>query len=201
MKTTERSAAAPARDRLLEAALRVYARDGLASATTRAIAREAGVNEVTLFRCFGSKDQLLAAVVEKQFGAGEPPAEPLPETADLEHDLREYVRRYEEGLLANLPLVRTFVGEIQHHRSHERKVLEGIFRPLRAGLIARLRSARAKGQLGTGPAPEVLADLLSGMLFAGVLRSRTLYKAREYDADDYREAALTLILAAAPRRK
>src|SRR3954466_8351143 len=59
---------ASTRERLLAAAARVYARVGLNGATTRGIAAEAGVNEVTLFRHFKSKDRLLAAVVGDNFG-------------------------------------------------------------------------------------------------------------------------------------
>ncbi|MCJ7623492.1 MAG: TetR/AcrR family transcriptional regulator, partial [Anaerolineaceae bacterium] len=44
-----------------------FVEKGFAGATTRAIAREAGVNEVTLFRHFGSKENL-AKVIMDQFG-------------------------------------------------------------------------------------------------------------------------------------
>ena len=54
---------ADTRTRLLEAAARVFAKSGLAGSTTRAIADEAGVNEVTLFRHFQTKDRLLAAEI------------------------------------------------------------------------------------------------------------------------------------------
>jgi len=47
------------RDRILEAAARVYADQGFRGATTRRIADEAGVNEITVFRHFGSKDALI----------------------------------------------------------------------------------------------------------------------------------------------
>lgn len=47
------------RHRILHAAARVYAEHGWRGATTRRIAEEAGVNEVTIFRQFGSKDALL----------------------------------------------------------------------------------------------------------------------------------------------
>jgi AcrR family transcriptional regulator len=43
------------RDRILDAAKRVYAKHGFRGATTRLIAIEADVNEVTIFRTFGSK--------------------------------------------------------------------------------------------------------------------------------------------------
>jgi AcrR family transcriptional regulator len=54
------------RERILEAAARVYAKHGFRGATTRLIALEAGVNEVTLFRTFGSKGALLEAVLSNQ---------------------------------------------------------------------------------------------------------------------------------------
>ena len=49
--------------RILEAATRVFARDGVSGATTREIARIARVNEVTLFRYFKNKNELLRQVV------------------------------------------------------------------------------------------------------------------------------------------
>lgn len=52
------------RDTVLLAALRVLGREGVAGASTRAIAAEAGVNVATLHYHFGSKDALLAEVVE-----------------------------------------------------------------------------------------------------------------------------------------
>lgn len=53
------------RDRLLEVAARVYAEAGYHGTTTRRIAEEAGLNEVTLFRQFGNKDALLQEAIEQ----------------------------------------------------------------------------------------------------------------------------------------
>jgi outer membrane protein TolC len=50
---------APTRDHILDAAARLYGEHGFRGTTTRRIAQEAGVNEVTLFRLFGSKTALL----------------------------------------------------------------------------------------------------------------------------------------------
>ena len=52
------------RDRILDAAKKVYAQHGFRGATTRLIAIEAGVNEVTLFRTFGSKAALFEALMQ-----------------------------------------------------------------------------------------------------------------------------------------
>ncbi|MEH2432700.1 MAG: helix-turn-helix domain-containing protein, partial [Nostoc sp.] len=57
MNKTIRSSALT-RTRLIEAASQIFASLGVQGATTREIARVAGVNEVTLFRHFASKEQL-----------------------------------------------------------------------------------------------------------------------------------------------
>ncbi len=53
------------RTKILEAALHVLARDGIAATTTRKIATEAGVNQAMLRYYFGSKDDLLFAVLQE----------------------------------------------------------------------------------------------------------------------------------------
>jgi len=51
------------RQRILDAALQLFSERGYDGATTRAIAALAGVNEVTLFRHFGSKKSLFQAML------------------------------------------------------------------------------------------------------------------------------------------
>lgn len=186
-----------ARDRLLGAAEKVFARDGLAGATTRAIAKEAGVNEVTLFRCFGTKQRLLDEVVERNFGAAVPAEQELvlADTGDLAADLQAFAEGYDQRLAANLPLIRTFIGEIQHHKEHEHMVLRGIFRPLREALIKRFAAEIRRRKVRPAPVPELLADLFTGMLFAGALRRTTLYLPREYTVGDYNGTVVRLVLA------
>lgn len=53
-----------ARERLIEATIRVIAREGLASTSTRKIAAEAGMNLAMLHYYFGNKDDLLTAVYQ-----------------------------------------------------------------------------------------------------------------------------------------
>jgi AcrR family transcriptional regulator len=53
------------REHVLRTALRLVAERGVDAATTRLIAAEAGVNEVTLFRKYGDKASLLRAAVRR----------------------------------------------------------------------------------------------------------------------------------------
>lgn len=52
-------------DRILHASMKVFSENGYNGATTIKIAKEANVNEITIFRKFKSKENLLKAVVEK----------------------------------------------------------------------------------------------------------------------------------------
>jgi AcrR family transcriptional regulator len=79
------------RERILEAAGRVYALHGYRGATTRLIATEAGVNEVTLFRTFGSKDSLFEELARGQADATVVPELPVT-PVDPERELTAWCR-------------------------------------------------------------------------------------------------------------
>ncbi len=192
------------RQRLLAAAARVYGRAGLKGATTRAIAEEAGVNEVTLFRHFQTKERLLAAVVGENFSATPAIDATLPTlTGALRSDVLALARHYETLFTENLPLIRAMLGEIHHHgRQHEKHVVSGVFRPVKEALIARLDAARTSGELHSEFSGELLSDLFSGMIFTEVLRRTTKSVKSSYSASAYLEAATDLMLrGAAPERR
>jgi AcrR family transcriptional regulator len=92
------SVAMISRERILEAAARVYSKHGFRGATTRLIAAEAGVNEVTLFRTFGSKGALLEAVLEANDHCQQirrlpdPPVDPEAELTTWVNDHLQRVR-------------------------------------------------------------------------------------------------------------
>jgi AcrR family transcriptional regulator len=53
------------KDKILDATIKLLDKDGLKGATTKKIALEAGVNEITLFRKFHNKEQLLKAAKKR----------------------------------------------------------------------------------------------------------------------------------------
>ena len=56
------------RQRIIDATTQLFSEMGIAGTTTRAIAKRAGVNEVTLFRHFGSKDNLAREIMREYGG-------------------------------------------------------------------------------------------------------------------------------------
>jgi AcrR family transcriptional regulator len=196
---------ASTRDRLLEAAGRVFARDGLTAATTRAIAEEAGVNEVTLFRHFQTKDRLLAAVVQENFGTKLVPSQvavPAP-TGDLRADLLALARCYEALLTASWPLVRTMLGEMHHHltESGEKQVFHAIFGPLKEAMLHLVESAQKAGHLRGDQRADMLADILFGSVFTGVLRRSLPHLKINYSAATYLETVIATFLHGAATKE
>ncbi len=63
------AAPSPTKERLMRAAISIVARDGMAAATTAAIAEAANVAEGTLYRHFESKDDLLIAAYRQMKAA------------------------------------------------------------------------------------------------------------------------------------
>jgi len=52
-------------ERILDAAMVIFSKNGYNGATTIKIAEKAGVNEITIFRKFKSKENLLKTVIQK----------------------------------------------------------------------------------------------------------------------------------------
>jgi AcrR family transcriptional regulator len=169
----------------------VFARDGLEGATTRAISREAGVNEVTLFRQFGTKEHLIEAVVGSEFGkSARSPVERPGGRRGLRADMAEFARAYEEQLQENLPLIRTIIGEIHRHALCQHEALQGIFWPMRTALVERLARAARCGEARAGLNASIAADMFAGAIFSSVLRRAGPGARRDYGASEYRDACV-----------
>jgi AcrR family transcriptional regulator len=155
------------RDQLLDAAARLYAEAGYRGATTRRIAVEAGVNEITLFRHFGSKDVLIREAIARAGSSGV--TEMLPESPrEPFREIRDWARVHIAQLRDRRSLIRTCMGEIEEH--------PGIFSAensppaLAAKALCRyLRRLRETG-MAKAPFDEVAASaMLMGVLFADAM--------------------------------
>jgi AcrR family transcriptional regulator len=98
------------RERLLAAAERAYAAQGFAGTTTRQVAAEAGVHEVTLFRQFGTKERLVEAVIRRRMEAS-----PVPSLehgdAPPEEALADWCRAHLARLHGARGVMRQFLAE------------------------------------------------------------------------------------------
>lgn len=103
------------RQKLLEAAARVYGEFGFRGATTRRIADEAGVNEVTLFRLFGSKAALINEALRAHASISSEGAS-LPETpVDPERELATWCAAQLAHLRSVRAVIRKAMSELAEH--------------------------------------------------------------------------------------
>lgn len=180
------SAAPPpsTQERILDAAARVFAREGLHGATTREIATDAGVNEVTLFRHFQSKENLLGAVFRRVAAAyAEGLADAGASTHDLHSDLLHCARHYHALLEENEALIRTLLGEASRYPEHARRMIHEAVQPLRSKLAGYLEAGKAAGAVDPDVAVQPSIDMFTGTLLAGMLRRQCVtvdYSAEEY---------------------
>jgi AcrR family transcriptional regulator len=171
--------------RILDAAVRVFGRDGVSGATTREIARVAKVNEVTLFRYFKNKDELLRQVILQSSKRFEHVfAEASFETPDdLRRTVKTYAGIYVKMLRENEDFVRTFVAEMKRHLKLCRSLFVGSVKPARQKFIHYLEAAQKARLVRKDLAATVAADALTGMLYAGILRrplTESLYSNARY---------------------
>src|SRR5689334_1397917 len=97
------------RTRIIEAAAKVYSEVGYRGATTRRIAAEAGCNELTLFRHFGSK----AALIHDAVTCCGPESKliPLPETpGDPYTEVRNWAWLHFTQMRTHQAMIRTTIG-------------------------------------------------------------------------------------------
>jgi AcrR family transcriptional regulator len=155
------------RDQLLESAARLYAEAGYRGATTRRIAMQAGVNEITLFRHFGSKDALIREAIARAGSSIEAQALPDP-PRDPSRELKEWAKAHIAALRKRRSLIRTCMGEIEEHPGlfSRENTAPGVAAKALCKYLRRLReTGQAKAQFD-----EVAAStMLMGVLFADAM--------------------------------
>ena len=187
-----------ARERLIDAASDVFGSKGIATSTTREIARLAGVNEVTLFRHFHNKEGLVAAVVGRTLDHvhAENPVRTAAERktpASLTETLRTFAQMHHALIVEHLPLIRTFIAEMRQNPEHGVSVMKEMFRQRRQQLITDLRHLQRGGLIRGEVDVMITADQLSGMLFADVLR-RACVSPVEYGITGFIDQCIELVV-------
>jgi AcrR family transcriptional regulator len=180
-------------DRILDAAMRVFVEVGLRGATTRRIAEEARVNEVTLFRRFGSKEQMLLAAMRRQRERGH---SPLPvEPVEPERELVAWCTAHVHGLRHMRLLIRSTLTAVDTHpelcaAAHDKP------RQIHAELVDYLRRVGERGLADPGLDAEAAASLLMGALFAETVGKPVLPDTEPQPAEEISARFVRLLLRA-----
>lgn len=160
----------PTPERLLDAAEKLMRTSGLASATTKAIAREAGCSEAALYKYFANKEELFVRVLMERT----PNAGPLmaalqadPDRQGVEEALAEIARHASLFYADAMPMAAALFADpalLTRHREGVQKIGAGPHLVLEA-LVGRLRRELEAGRLRPDADPRAAAALLLGACF------------------------------------
>ncbi|MEZ0273872.1 MAG: TetR/AcrR family transcriptional regulator, partial [Roseimicrobium sp.] len=172
--------------KIIAAALNVFARDGIPRATTRIIAEEAGVNEVTLFRHFTNKDGLLQAVFDTMVDT--PAYESLDTDKAWVGTLHDVLRNFGLSLYQTMErdeaFIRTLIGESRRLPEQYRKIAMEAIKPLRSRFRKVLERGQENGEVRKDLNLFAAMDMFTNMLMAGMLKNtvefQTDYTSRQY---------------------
>ncbi|MEP0801689.1 TetR family transcriptional regulator [Funiculus sociatus] len=191
----------PTRQRLIDAALKLFAAQGVTETTTKQIAELADVNEVTLFRHFGNKHGLLLAVIQEAAvfaQLGQTLVQQADQASSLEQALKEYADACLQALERVPEMVRSVVGEAGQYPAENREALGRGFTQANRYVAEYLEAVIDGGQLQAHLPAEKLASLLNGMLLGyAVIEFTSEFHDLWQDREDFLENLVTLFLQGA----
>ena len=187
------------RQKLIHAAIELFASQGVSETTTKQIAELAQVNEVTLFRQFGNKHGLLLAVIEDAdvfAQLGQNLVTKLEPSSSLPQMLREYANTCLQALEQTPAVIRSLVGESGQYSIENRQGLGRSFdlanRRVAKYLKANLGESKSELQLPI----EQLASLLNTLLFGyATIELTSEFHGLWRDREDFLDRVVALFLA------
>ena len=152
------------RTRIMHAATQLFTEKGFAGTTTRAIAELAGVNEVTLFRHFGTKEKLAKAIMDQFGGPAIAGDLELSFSGDYVQDLLFIGHAMMKVMTERKDAIRMAICEAGNFPEFQQVVAENP-RQLRR-MLARYFESQMEANLIHSGHSEMLAQAFLGMFFS-----------------------------------
>jgi len=180
------------RDSLLDVTARLYAELGWRGTTTRKIAEVAGVNEVTIFRQFGSKAALLhEAIGHASCGQSDASLPDVPR--DLAGELKAWGVGQHSHLYEMRGLIRSCLAEWEERPELAPQVCGG-----GAVAYAELRryfgAAREQGLIGADGSIQAAAVMLMNTIFMDAMTRDVMPGSHPYSPEQSIEMFVDLVL-------
>jgi AcrR family transcriptional regulator len=177
----------PARRAVLEAALRLVARDGYQAVTIKGIAAEAGVGRQTVYRWWDGKGAILLEAIGEY---ARPSAIPEP-TDDPVHDLREVLRGSFRLSPVAGPIISGLMADATHDPAFLDKLQTDLLARRRALVRETLERGQRSGQIGDGADLALVTDMIWGTMWYRILSRHA--PVDEALADELTAAVLRLL--------
>jgi AcrR family transcriptional regulator len=189
------------RQKIIQAAIELFASQGVSETTTKQIAELAQVNEVTLFRQFGNKHGLLLAVIEDAdvfAQLGQSLAAELPAASSFAQMLREYANTCLQALAQTPAVIRSLVGESGQYSIENRQGLGRSFDRANRRVAKYLKANIGDSQSDLQLPVEELASLLHTLLFGyATIELTSEFHGLWRDRADFLDRVVALFMAGA----
>ncbi len=154
------------RERILKASLAIFSERGYLGTTTKDIAIEAGVAEVTLFRHFLSKERLFGEVV-KTYSFLPTLKGLLPELRDMDYRdaLFEIARRFLERLSERRALIQIMHAEAHRYPEKVKEIYHRFIDEIFKTLASYFEGLQERGAIRDFD-PEIAARAFLGMFYS-----------------------------------
>ncbi len=186
------------RQRLINAALELFAVQGVTETTTRQIAELAQVNEVTLFRHFGNKHGLLLAVISESAvfkDLGEYLQQQANQSSSVYQALKDYASDRLQALEQVPELLLSVVGEARRYPVENRQVIGKFLTQANHNVAEYLTTVMEREHLHSQIPAEKLASLLNSILLGyAVIELTTEFHELWHDRDEFLENLVELFL-------
>ena len=166
---------AETRQRLMEAALGVFARNGYERATVDEIVREAGFSKGAFYVHFDAKEDIFWAMLEERLTHQQ---EAFREALDINVPVAQNLQTILRSLFAlsqDDPLWSALFMEFVAHAARNGKVrdkLAGMYRGWRAFAVEVLSAGREAGLVRKDLDPEFLASVIIAVIEGSIMQSR-----------------------------
>jgi AcrR family transcriptional regulator len=155
------------RDEILNAAAGVFAQHGFRGSTTRRIADAAGVNEITIFRQFGSKEALIREAMQHLTQSAN--LTTLPQApVDPQRELTEWSASFIQHLRLRSSIIRKTMSEMEE-RPEMSECASYVPRQASNDLCDYLTALKHQGFVKVDFEPRTAAAMLMGAIFADAM--------------------------------
>jgi len=182
----------------MQAATQLFIAQGIAETTTRQISDLAEVNEVTLFRHFGSKHGLLLAMMEDPemlARLGMALGQQTCQMSSITQAIKSYANVHLRSLAQVQEFVRSLIGEAGHYSIENRKALGRGIGQANRYTAQYLANVLSQEHLQTRMPPEKLASLLNSLLLGyAVLEFSSEFHELWQDRDNFVDGLVQLFL-------
>lgn len=182
--------------KIVVAAIDMFAEKGFAATSTNEIAKKAGVAEGTIFRHWKTKKDLLLSIVSPMMVKMLAPfiIQDLNKVLDKEHAsfedfLRAMIKNRQEFLEKHMPILQILLQEIPFHPELRERFIEHVGKKVFARFVEIVEYYQAKGELVDLPAPTIIR--LAASTIVGYFATKYVI-ARNLDWDEEAELERTI---------